>query len=155
MTKIFLVLAGIVFFSTTAFASGEPDPAGYSLNPSLLADCIRTTETTNISPLRLKADDNSAAVQLVTRTPFSPYLGASRHAEPEDEGSPSIYHSPEKDGSPLADYRLEAGIGCQLDDNANLNVGYRFTEPLGDPTPAALEARADDLRISLDIKLPF
>jgi hypothetical protein len=158
MTKIFSVVAGMVLLATTTFAAGAKAPAGYSLNPSLLAGSPRAAEPTSDSPLRLKADDKSAAVHLVTEGPFSPYLGASRNAEPEQEGSPSLYRATEKDDSPLADYRLEAGIGCLLDDNASLNLGYRFAEPtpaLTDPTSTALEASADDLRISFDLKLPF
>lgn len=158
MTKIFLIAAGIALFATTSFAMGVKVPAGYSLNPSLLADCAPTTSPADNSPLRLKADDELAAVHLVTQTPFSPYVGASWKAEPEEEGSPSVYRDTEKDDTLLADYRLEAGIGCLIDDNASLNVGYRFSEPttsLTNSASSALETNADDLRISFDLKLPF
>jgi hypothetical protein len=158
MMKIFSITAGIVLFATIAFAMDAQVPAGYSLPPTLLADGARTTDPMNDSPLRLKADGELAAVHLVTESPFTPYLGVSRKVEPEEEGSPSFYRDSEKDASPLADYRLEAGIGCLLDDNASLNVGYRFAEPtpaLTDPASTALEASADDLRISFDLKFPF
>jgi hypothetical protein len=158
MTKIFSIAAGIVLVATSAFAAGPHVPAGYSLPPSHFADGTRTSDPMSDSPLRLKADGELAAVQLVTKSPITPYLGVSRKVEPEEEGSPSIYRDSEKDASPLEDYRLEAGFGCLLDDNASLNVGYRFAEPtsaLADPASAALEASADDLRISFDLKLPF
>jgi hypothetical protein len=112
----------------------------------------------NDSPLRLKTNDELAAVHLVTESLFTPYLGVSRKVEPEEEGSPSIYRDSEKDAFPLADYHLEAGIGCLLDENASLNIGYRFAKPnpvLTDPVSSALEASANDLRISFDLKLPF
>jgi hypothetical protein len=158
MTKIFSIATGIVLFATSAFATDAQVPAAYSLNPSLLADCARTTGPVNDSPLRLKTDDELAAVHLVTESLFTPYLGVSRKVEPEEDGSPSIYRDSEKDIPLLADYRLEAGIGCLLDDHASLNIGYRFAEPtpaLMDPTSTALEASADDLRIFFDLKLPF
>jgi len=158
MTKIFSIAAGIVLFATSAFATDTQMPVGYSLNPSLLADLALTTDPVKDSPLRLKADDELAAVHLVTESAFSPYLGVSRKVEPEVEGSPSIYRGSEKDASPLADLHLEAGIGCLLDDHASLNIGYRFAERnpvLTDPASSALEPSTDDLRISFDLKLPF
>jgi hypothetical protein len=156
MTKIFSIAAGIVLFATSALATDTQVPVGYSLNPSLLADRALTIAPVNDSLLRLKADDELAAVHLVTESAFSPYLGVSRKIEPEEEGS--IYRDLEKDAFPLADYHLEAGIGCLLDDHARLNIGYRFAEPnpvLTAPASSALEASTDDLRISFDLKLPF
>jgi hypothetical protein len=156
--KFFLIAAGIILFATSTFATGGEVPAGYSLNPSFLADCARTTDPVDDSPLRLKAEGELAAVYLVTESPFTPYLGVSRKVEPEEKGSPSIYRDSEKGASLLADYRVEAGIGCVLDDHASLNVGYRFAEPtpaLTGPAFSVLDAGADDLRISFDLKLPF
>jgi hypothetical protein len=158
MTKIFSIAAGIVLFATSAFATDTQVPVGYSLPPSPIADRALTTDPVNDSPFRLKADDELAAVHLVTESAFTPYLGISRKVEPEEEGSPSIYRDSEKGAFLLADYHLEAGIGCLLDDNASLNIGYRFAEPnpvLTGPSSSALEASTDDLRISFDLKLPF
>jgi hypothetical protein len=158
MAKIFLIAAGIVLFATSAFATGAEVPAGYSLPPELLAGGAPTADAGNTPPLRLKADDELAAVQLVTKSPISPYLGVSRKVKPEEPGSPSLYRDSEKDASPFADYRLEAGLGCLLNDNTTLNIGYRFAEPtttLTDPASAALGASNDDLHISFDFKLPF
>jgi opacity protein-like surface antigen len=158
MAKFFLIAAGIVLFATSAFATGAEVPAGYPLPPDLLAGGAPTADPANNSPLRLKADDELAAVQLVTKSPISPYLGVSRKVEPEEQGSPSLYRNSEKDASPFADYRLEAGLGYLLNDNATLNIGYRFADPttaLMDPASAALGASNDDLHISFDFKVPF
>jgi hypothetical protein len=161
MRKIFAVPAGLLLLATTAFATGMPVPAGYSFDPTLNEkNCPSPAAAKESqSPLRLQADDKSATLHLLTEIPFSPYLGASREAGPEEEGTPSGDSNPESQDSPsLDDYHLEAGFACPLNDSTRLNVGYRFAEPLPNMTeqvPAALQEQADDLRISLDFKLPF
>jgi len=160
MRWIFSVTAGLLLLATTAFATSKPAiPAGYALDPSLSAKCSASPPAEKEFPLRLEGDKNSTALHLVTGAPFSPYLGARLEGVFEEEGTPSDDTASESRNSPsLDDYHLEAGFACPLNDSTRLNVGYRFAEPLAnimDQVPAALKEQTDDLRISLDFKLPF
>ncbi|WP_027713819.1 hypothetical protein [Desulfuromonas sp. TF] len=161
MRIIFSLLGGLLLQATTAFATGTPALPGYALDPSLSAKCHSSPTAAKESqfPLRFQADDKSAALHLLTEIPFSPYLSASREAGPEEEGTPSGDFNPESQYSPsLDDYHLEAGFACPLNDSTRLKVGYRFAEPMPnmmDQVPTTLQEQADDLRISLDFKLPF
>lgn len=157
MNRMLSMLAGLLLLATAALASEAPAPDGYALDPSLTAK-TSPRPAPKKSPFSLRANDNSAALQLVTKGAISPYVGASREEEAKEEETSSDGFVPESGGSSLEGYHLEAGFACSLNNNAKLNVGYRFADSLSnmmDEAPPALQEQTDDLRISLDLKLPF
>jgi len=106
-------------------------------------------------PLIVKKDEEAASVRLQTDTPLAPYLGAQRGPELSPEEARLLQERKER--GELPDYRLEAGVGLFVEDQASLNLGYRFHEP-----PSLLNERSTDpltlsgdLRISFDLKMPF
>jgi hypothetical protein len=149
MRNVFSVLAVLLLLSPPAFATGVPAPTGYELDPALIAESS-SSPSGKESPFRIVAEEDNAAVHLVTRGSLIPYVGAGLEAQDPDS---LTYGESAKEN-----YHLEAGIACPLDAHARLNVGYRFDDPLPALTgsqPDSDMERESDLRISFDLRLPF
>jgi len=100
-------------------------------------------------------DEREANVELHTKTPIVPYLGAERRPELSKEEQRLLGEDRER--GPLAGYHLEAGVGLLIEDKTSLNLGYRFHDrpTLLDDRRNDPRALSGDLRLSIDFKVPF
>jgi len=127
----------------------------YRFDPALSIESPRPASISADPNVVIEKRDDKTSLRLQTDGPISPYFDATQSPELSPEEVRLLQDKVELD--PLGDYRLEAGIGVLVEDNASLNLGYRFHDP-----PSLLnEQRTDplslsgDLRISLDLKFPF
>jgi hypothetical protein len=101
-----------------------------------------------------------AAVRFETATPFTPYLGAAI-GPPATDATPAGRPDsapPENLEQPSA-YLLSAGVACQLNRGAQLNLGYRYATgslpELANPLGLASDPASDDHHLSVGLKLAF
>lgn len=106
------------------------------------------------------ATSRGAAVRFETASPFTPYLGAAiGPVEPDalPVGKPDS--APPENLPPTSAYLLSAGVACQLNRGAQLNLGYRYATgslpELANPLGLASDPADDDHHISVGLKLAF
>lgn len=111
--------------------------------------------STTPSPLTVRSREGQSNLQVETGTAITPYVGAAKKQSNAPSDMPHLLEKP--GGSPLDHYHLETGVGVNLSDRTDLNLGYRFKEQ-----PSLIQAPsgqsndpAEDLRFSLDFKVPF
>jgi hypothetical protein len=149
-----LALAAALYgFPAAARAAAEPPPLRF--DPALSGAAPPAPEPATDAPVAIEKGAIQTNLRLQTETPLSPYVGAERGPEllPAEQRLPPQARA----GQGPAGHRLEAGIGLFVEDQASLNLGYRFHEP-----PSLLNERSTDpltlsgdLRISFDLKMPF
>jgi hypothetical protein len=102
----------------------------------------------------------SVSVRFETASPFTPYLGAAiGPVEPDalPVGKPDS--APPENLPPTSAYLLSAGVACDLNRGAQLNLGYRYATgslpELANPLGLASDPDDDDHHISVGLKLAF
>jgi hypothetical protein len=135
---------------------GEESEIIYRFDPRLVLEGPRAPAIAADPNVVIVRQENQASMRLQTETQLSPYLDAERGPELSAEEQRLLAEG-KKDGGELSDYRLEAGIGLFVEDQASLNLGYRFHTH-----PSLLDERRNDplsltgdVRISFDVKVPF
>ena len=111
--------------------------------------------STSPSPLSVRSREGQSNLQVETGTAITPYLGAARKQANAPSDMPHLLEKP--GGTPLDRYHLETGVGVNLSDRTDLNLGYRFKDrpSLIDSPSGQTKDPAEDLRFSLDFKVPF
>lgn len=106
------------------------------------------------------ATSRGAAVRFETVSPFTPYLGAAIGPVDPDAlpvGKPDS--APPENLPPTSAYLLSAGVACDLNRGAQLNLGYRYATgslpELANPLGLASDPADDDHHISVGLKLAF
>lgn len=83
-----------------------------------------------------------ASLDLKTRSPFTPYLGAGVDSPPGAE-------------DPDGGYRLVAGVDCALDKSTVLNLAVHGSLPAEAGMEETLSADFEDHNVSLGLKMAF
>ncbi len=159
MNKLILATLVVSTISFLAFPPAYAQQVGsepiYRFDPALSIESPRPASISADPNVVVEKRDDKTSLRLQTEGPISPYFDATQGPELSPEEVRLLQEKVDLD--PLGAYRLEAGIGVLVEDNASLNLGYRFHEP-----PSLLnEQRTDplslsgDLRISFDLKVPF
>jgi len=159
MNKLILATLVVMTGSFLAFPPAYAQQVGsepiYRFDPALSIESPRPASISADPNVAVEKRDDKTSLRLHTDGPISPYFDATQGPELSPEEVRLLQEKVDLDA--LGAYRFEAGIGVLVEDNASLNLGYRFHEP-----PSLLnEQRTDplslsgDLRISFDLKVPF
>ncbi|ALC17949.1 hypothetical protein DSOUD_3229 [Desulfuromonas soudanensis] len=100
------------------------------------------------------------SLRFETASPFTPYLGAAigpSAADATPAGRPDS--APPENLEQSSAYLLSAGIACDLNRGARLNLGYRYAThslpELANPLGLDSDPAGDDHHISVGLKLAF
>lgn len=148
---------GLVFCSGGLAQPVTNEPV-YRFDPALIVESPRPTVLSADPQGVVVVEKNEAetSVHLRTESTVSPYIDAEIGPELSPEELRLLPESATAKGA--ADYKLEAGLGLYVADQARLNLGYRLqNQPL-----SLLNDRRDDpftlsgdLRVTFDVKVPF
>lgn len=142
---------------------GNPTPPaaiGYTLNESLIGRARETVEQTENPDIEIETKKDLTAVSIKTETSFTPYVGAGVATAPEAQETPGVSDFEAAKEAERQDYRLGAGLGCELSKVARLDLGYRYSNenltllPSTQPGTAETDA-AGDHHISVGLKMAF
>ena len=144
-------------FTSAARAQSVPDPRedGFSNDP-VLSETPDAPFTSATSPLTIQSKGDQTNLSVETQLPISPYLGAVK--KPTDGLEDISPGSDSRSGNPFKNYHLETGVGLSVNEQTEINLGYRFNN-----TPSLLDNQSSEdssqdsgeLRFSLEFKLPF
>jgi hypothetical protein len=159
LLTITLTTGALILSVFTSEARGQrvPDPRqeGFGNDP-VLSETPVAPVTSATSPLTIKSKGEQTNLSIETQTPISPYLGAVKKQTDVLEDI-----SPRLDGSsdnPFKNYHLETGVGLSVNEQTEINLGYRFNSTpslLDNQTSEDSSQDSGELRFSLEIKLPF
>jgi hypothetical protein len=159
LMTIMLTSGALILSVLTSAARGQPVPdprqEGFGYDP-VLSETPVAPITSAPSPLTIKSKGDQTNLSVETQTPISPYLGAVKK---QTDGLEDI--SPRRDSNsdnPFKNYHLETGVGLSVNEQTEINLGYRFNN-----TPSLLDNQSSEdssqdsgeLRFSLEFKLPF
>ena len=155
-----MLMAGALIFSVCAtVAIGEAGSdlrqEGFSDDPALYSMPV-VPRTPAPSPLAIKSKGDQTNLSVETNTPISPYLGAVK--KPMDVPEDMSLRLGNRSDNLLDNYHLETGVGLKVNENTEINLGYRFKDSpslLDDQSSETSRQENGDLRFSLEIKLPF
>ena len=146
----------IIWLLFAASARGEePSAEGFDFNPALSGEARSKGAPEAAKPLAIESSVAEGEVRLSTKTPVAPYVEAVSGMTPTADELRLL--PDEMQRGPLDRYQLGAGVGVAVKENTSLSLGYRWHQPmslLDDKRPATITTR-DDLRIFLDVKIPF
>ena len=153
---IMLAIGTLILSIFTSMATGktesdyQKDEFGYA--PSLSGTPVEQGMSVT-SPLTIKSNGDQTNLSVETFTVVSPYLGVVKNTTNAPDDKP--FHLNNLIDNPFDNYLLETGMGLRVNDLAEVNLGYRFNN-----SPSLLDNQnskppGDDLRFSLEIKLPF
>ncbi len=158
LMTIMLTSGALILSVLTSAARGQPvpDPRQEWFNDPVLSETPVAPITSAPSPLTIKSKGDQTNLSVETQTPISPYFGAVKK---QTDGLEGI--SPSRDSNsdnPFKNYHLETGVGLSVNEQTEINLGYRFNN-----TPSLLDNQSSEdssqdsgeLRFSLEFKLPF
>ena len=153
---IMLMVGTLILSIFTSAAIGQTESnyqeEGFRYDPSLSETPVEQG-TSAVSPLTIESSGDQTNLSVETRTPISPYLGV---VEKTTDGPDDMSHRlSSRSDNPLDNYHLETGVGIMVNEQTEMNMGYRFNHSPTLLDDQSSEAPSYDLRFSLDIKLPF
>lgn len=159
-SQAIIVIAGaLIFLVYTTAAQGQPIPDpredGYS-DDQVLYQTPMDRDRSTTSPLTIESKGDQTNVSVETPTLISPYLGAvDKQADASEELSPRLDN---KSDNPFENYHLETGVGLNVDEQTEINLGYRFKDTsslLDNQNSKDNDRDSGEIRFSLEFKLPF
>lgn len=154
-----LIAGAFIFVAFAALAHGQPIPdpreEGYD-DDQVLYQAPLVPDSSTTSPLTIESKGDQTNLSVETQTRISPYLGAvNKQADSLENISPRLDN---KTDNPFKNYHLETGVGLNVDEQTEINLGYRFNS-----TPSSLDNQSSEdssqdsgeVRFSLEIELPF
>ena len=154
-----LIAGALVFLVCTSATQGQsiPDPRedGYD-DDQVLYQAPLVPDLSTTSPLTIDSKGDQTNVSVETPTLISPYLGAVNK-----QGDDLVEISPRLDGKsddPFKNYHLETGVGLNVDEQTQINLGYRFKDTsslLDNKNSEDNDQDSGEIRFSLEFKLPF
>lgn len=148
-----------MFLVFAALAHGQPIPdpreEGYEDDQALYQAPL-VPDSSTMSPLTIESKGDQTNLSVETRTRISPYLGAvNKQADRPEKISPSLDN---KTDNPFKNYHLETGLGLNVDELTEINLGYRFNDTsslLDNDNSESSGEDGGEIRFSLEFKLPF
>ena len=156
---ILLIAGALIFLVLTPVAKGQPIPdpreEGYD-DDQILYQAPLVPDSSITSPLTIESKGDQTNLSVETRTRISPYLGAvNKQADRPDNISPRLDN---KTDNPFKNYHLETGVGLNVDEQTEINLGYRFNDTstlLDNDNSESSGEDGGEIRFSLEFKLPF
>ena len=156
---IMLIAGALIFLVVTAVTQGQPIPdpreEGYG-DDQVLYQAPVAPDTSTMSPLTIESKGDQTNLSVETQTLISPYLGAvNKQADTPENISPRLDN---KSDNPFKNYHLETGVGLSVDEQTEINLGYRFSDTsslLDNDKSASSGENSGEIRFSLEFKLPF
>jgi len=157
LLTIMLTTGALILSIFTSDARGQPvpDPREEWLgNDPVLSETPVAPVTPATSLLTIKSKGEQTNLSVETQTLISPYLGAvKKQTDVLEDFSPRL-----NSNIPFKNYHLETGVGLSVNEQTEINLGYRFNS-----TPSLLDNQSSEdssqdsgeVRFSLEIKLPF
>ena len=157
LLTIMLTAGALILSVLTSDARGQtvPDPREeWFDNDPFLSETPVAPVTPAISPLTIKSKGEQTNLSVETQTLISPYLGAvKKQTDGLEDFSPRLNSS-----NLFESYHLETGVGLRVNEQTEINLGYRFNS-----TPSSLDNQSSEdssqdsgeVRFSLEIELPF
>ena len=157
--RIMLIAGAFIFVVFAALAQGQPIPdpreEGYD-DDQVLYQAPLVPDSSTTSPLTIESKGDQTNLSVETRTRISPYLGAvNKQADRPENISPRLDN---KTDNPFKNYHLETGVGLHVDEQTEINLGYRFNDTsslLDNDNSESSGEDGGEIRFSLEFKLPF
>lgn len=158
--RLFLQTDNLKTITPTGLTSDADRQKAYQLDTSLIESVVSSSNPkADISDVELATEKDLAALRLKTDGTITPYIGAGIITAPEPEETPGISEFEAELESDRQSYLLGAGLACDLNNSARLNLGYRYSAgnlpELNGTKLATPEAEREDHHISFGLKLDF